>query len=148
MQTLGQLYVDSLRSRESLDLMVESADKVECLENALASMLHIVERTALFAAALDASLTAVHRQIDKCKQGNPEVAACLESYVGDLRGLKASVLDNVFSDEAEFSRGFERMVRDNLAKQAGIDPKDEKAVMGYMLKAGRALATTPPPGGN
>lgn len=145
---LGETYLDVLKSRESLDVMLVPSEKVECLESALGNALRIIENLALFSATVDANLTAVFKHMDECKKQDAELGKCLDAEFGDLRKLRSDVVEGHFQDVAHFSRKFEEMVRHSILKQAGIDPLDEVASMAFLAKASGSICARPPGSGN
>lgn len=139
---IGVLYQEVLKARESLDSMVVPSDKIDALQAALDKSLRIIENVALFGAAVDANLAAVLRKVNVLAE-DPVLQEKLQTELGDLVSLRAQVVEGYFSDEAQFCKNFERMVRDSILAQAGIDPKDQKKSLAYLNKLGKVII---PPG--
>ena len=118
--TLGQRYVAALRGLES----IEATPEVKALAGEFAS---IAEALAIYGKAITSNLDMLLRQVDAGQD------------VTSSR-LTRSQLGSVFTDEYAFCSSMERMNRDKLLRDAGVDPQDAAAVNEYFDKCDRALS--------
>lgn len=138
---MGQLYLRFLNRQEEAEKAVVPSQQTESLNDAVLSGHQIIERLALFGAALNANFTAIQKKLADLEATHPDLLKQFDEHVGSLVGLRDTFVA-FYADEAAFCATFERMVRDRMLNEAGVDPNDQEAVMAFLLKAGKAL--TPP----
>jgi hypothetical protein len=142
---LGHTYWEILKARESLETLVVPSEKIETLSGALDSSLKVISDVSLMAAAVESSLTAICKKLDALGE-DPTLGERITREFQDLVALRDKILLGFFGDAVSFVRAFERMSRNNLLAQAGIDPNDEAASMAYLVKLGQTVSAESNPG--
>lgn len=137
---MGPLFVKFLQLREQADNATVPSEKTDALDEAVMTGHQIIERLALFGAALNANFHAIQKKLEALGESQPELLKQIDEQIGSLVGLRNAFL-GFYLDEATFVAQFEKMVRDRMLLEAGVDPNDTEAAMAYLLKVGKAQAT-------
>jgi hypothetical protein len=137
---MGAMFVRFLQLREQAESSLIPSAKSDALMEAVITSHQIIERLALFGAALNANFTAIQKKLEALGDSQPELLAKIDEQIGSLVGLRNAFL-GFYLDEAAFTAQFEKMVRDRMLQEAGVDPNDQEAAMAYLLKTGKAQAT-------
>ncbi len=144
---LGQIYLNILDVRNETEPSVVPSDRIEALSGALDSSLRLIHNLALLAAITESNLVAVFKVLDRWGD-DPVVGKRITEDFQDLVALKCKITNGTFGEVSDFAIRFEKMVRDDTLRRAGIDPKDEEASMAYLVKLGAKVVLADPPSGN
>lgn len=136
-QTISDLFMGLLRKRDAALQEALPTTRNELLMEAVQNGNQIIERLALFGAALNANLTAIERKIGLLSEVDPEFVKKLDEQIGGLVGIRQAFL-SVYNDESVFCTQFEQMVRHRILAEAGIDPNDTEAAMAHLIALGKA----------
>lgn len=128
---LGRSYREISKTLDGLDLLSQD-DKIEALATALQKALHIIEWTALFGAAVSQHNAAVMAKLER----HTTAGTLLAKEFAPLRQIKTQMIDPTFHDVAAFCRDFEQDARRKYLP-AGVNPKDDKAVLAHCRKLSR-----------
>lgn len=141
-QDMSAVYLRYLHLREAAEASIVPSEKADALQEAVDLGNQMVERLALLGAALNANFIALEKKIQDLETKHPELVAQLDKEIGGLIGLRKAFL-GFYDDEAKFCANFEKMVRDKMLQEAGIDPNNQEAVMAYLLKKGKEMTPSP-----
>lgn len=136
-QTVNDLFMGFLRKHEAAAQEALPTIQNELLSEAVQNGSQIIERIALFGAALNANLDAIDRKLVKLSESDPALVARIDEQIGGLVGLRRAFLE-VYRDESVFCAQFEQMVRTRILTEAGIDPNDTEAAMAHLIALGKS----------
>lgn len=139
---MSAIYIRFLQLREQAEKAIVPSEKSDALHEAVLLANQMLERLALLGASLNANFIALESKMTALETKNPELLKQIDNEIGSLIGLRKAFL-GFYGDEAQFCSNFERMVRDKLLQEAGVDPNDQEAAMAYLLQAGKAMVPTP-----
>ena len=144
---INRRYLEVLKTREKLDEMLVPSDKIEALSKALDSSLDILREVSLLSAMIEANWSAVWEQLDVLGE-DPAIRERVISQFRDLAILRRTILTGNYGPTVEFVRAYERLVRNTVLMQAGIDPNDKEASEAFLLKLGQGVILQDPNPGN
>lgn len=141
-QTASDLYLSFLNKREEAERSVVPSEQNDLLVEAVQQGHQIIERLALFGAALNSNFVAIEKKLAGLEQTHPAFLKQVDEHLGGLIGLRKAFL-GFYDDEAAFCAKFEQMVRTKILVDAGIDPSDTEASLAHLINVGKAQAQPP-----
>jgi hypothetical protein len=139
--SMRDLYSQFCEARDAACKTEDPKEKAEHLQLVMDAASQMIGRLAMLGAGLDSILVSLNRNVKNISTLNPELYRELEPHIGDLMGLHQFVMMG-YGDEAEFCTRFEKLVRDKVLVEEGLDPADIEGSFDYMRKKAM-MAVTP-----